>query len=278
MQRGDPADPLLRQVLPLETELQPRPGFVIDPVGDRSASRGAGVLHKYQGRALLVTTGACGVHCRYCFRRHFPYAEQSLGRQELPATLAELAAIPGLREVILSGGDPLTLSDRRLAALVQGIEGLTEVRRLRLHTRLPVVVPSRITDDLVRRLTGTRLQTTVVLHVNHPRELAPVLAAPLARLRAGGVTLLNQAVLLRGVNDAVPVLAQLSESLFEFGVLPYYLHQLDPVAGAGHFAVPHAEAREIAAGLRARLPGYLVPRLVVEQPGAPSKLPLETVC
>jgi EF-P beta-lysylation protein EpmB len=278
MRRGDPTDPLLRQVLPLDAELTVTPGFVADPVGDRAASRGAGILHKYHGRALLIATGACAVHCRYCFRRHFPYAEESLGHHPFATTLAELATLPGLSEVILSGGDPLTLSDRRLTELLRGIERLPGIRRLRIHTRLPVVLPSRLTAGLHALLSGSRLQTTVVLHVNHPQELAPILAEPLARLRQGGVTLLNQSVLLRGINDAAPVLAQLSESLFELGVLPYYLHQLDAVAGAGHFAVPDAAACGIAAELRAQLPGYLAPRLVVERPGAASKLPLETVC
>ncbi len=274
MRPGDPDDPLLRQVLPQVEESVQTPGFVSDPVGDMAAIRGQGMLQKYQGRALLITTGACAVHCRYCFRRHFPYQDESAGRAQWQTVLAELATRPEISEVILSGGDPLSLSDKRLGRLIDGLSAIPHLRRLRLHSRTPVVLPSRITDGLVERLAASPLTTSLVLHCNHPNELTPVLSAALAPLREAGITLLNQSVLLAGVNDAAPTLQALSEDLFDSGVLPYYLHALDPVAGAAHFTVPHERGRQLLETLRARLPGYLLPRLVCEQPGASAKSPL----
>jgi len=274
MTPGDPADPLLRQVLPLDEELAAVPGFVADPVGDLDARAGSGLLHKYQGRALLITTGACAVHCRYCFRRHFPYAGEQAGRDHWHGVLDTLARRPDIDEVILSGGDPLTLSEARLAPLLDGLQALPQLRRLRIHSRLPVVLPQRLSDALTSLLADNRLATSLVLHANHPAELSDALGEALWPLRRAGITLLNQAVLLAGVNDRLAVLASLSERLFEIGVLPYYLHQLDPVAGAAHFHVEPARARQLHTGLRDRLPGYLVPRLVSETPGAAAKLPL----
>ncbi|HEX4299592.1 MAG TPA: EF-P beta-lysylation protein EpmB [Gammaproteobacteria bacterium] len=274
MAKGDPADPLLRQVLPLGAELQEVPGYSRDPVGDMPSVAAKGLLHKYQGRVLLITTGACGVHCRYCFRRHFPYAEETARAEEWVGALAYLKGDTSINEVILSGGDPLSLSDERLAALVRALEGIPHIRRLRIHTRQPVVLPSRVDDSLVGWLKACRLQKVVVLHTNHARELDAAVADACARLRETGATLLNQTVLLRGVNDSAKVLSDLSEALFEAGVLPYYLNLLDPVAGAAHFDVPEAEALALMTELRAQLPGYLVPRLVREVPGAPSKMPV----
>ena len=274
MRRGDASDPLLAQVLPTAAELQTVAGFVSDPVEDLAAVRGGGILQKYSGRALLVTTGACAVHCRYCFRRHFPYAEQSLLRQ-WPETLDRLRGVEDLREVILSGGDPLTLSDRRLAALVAGIESIPQVQRLRIHTRLPVVLPARVSRGLVDLLAGSRLQTACVIHANHPREVTAELGRALGQLRAAGVILLNQSVLLKSVNDDADTLAMLSERLFRVGVLPYYLHMLDPVAGAAHFGISNERADALMAALRSMLPGYLVPRAVREIPGADSKVPID---
>ena len=274
MQPGDPHDPLLAQVLPAAAELQSVPGFVADPVEDLAAARGDGILQKYRGRALLITTGACAVHCRYCFRRHFPYAEQPLLRR-WPDALARLRESDDLREVILSGGDPLSLSDTRLADLVEGIAAIPQVERLRIHTRLPVVLPARVGDGLARLLAGTRLQTVCVIHANHPREITPELACAMDRLRSAGVALLNQSVLLKSVNDDADILAMLSEALFRVGVLPYYLHLLDPVAGAAHFEVGAGRAGTLLAQLRSALPGYLVPRLVREVPRADSKVPLD---
>lgn len=271
---GDPHDPLLRQVLPLGAELEPAPGYVADPLGENRAMPVPGLLHKYRGRALLVVTGACPVHCRYCFRRHFPYAEANPSHQEWSGAIRWLDGNPEVQEVLLSGGDPLSLPDSRLAMLAQRLAAIPHLQRLRIHTRMPVVVPDRVTAELIDWFTGTRLQPVMVLHCNHPRELDAGVRSALGRLRAAGVTLLNQAVLLRGVNDATDTLAELSESLFAAGVLPYYLHLLDPVAGAAHFEVPVDRARRLHTGIRDRLPGYLVPRLVVERPGAPAKLPL----
>ncbi len=274
MRTGDPADPLLRQVLPLREEGEAHPGYTQDPVGDAQARGAPGLLRKYRGRALLVVTGACALHCRYCFRRHFPYAAEALIHDHEQEAIQILARDPDLTEVILSGGDPLMLDDARLADLFRQVGTLSQVRRLRLHTRLPVVLPSRISPRLCALLAASRLPLVIVIHANHPRELSPEVIEALAALRRTGATLLNQSVLLRGVNADPDCLIELSEALFAAGVLPYYLHLLDPVAGAAHFAVPVAEAREILLRLRAALPGYLVPKLVREVPGAPSKLPL----
>ena len=270
---GNPRDPLLRQVLPLGEELIDTPGFVADPVGDKAAELGAGLLQKYHGRALVVTTGACAIHCRYCFRRHFPYAEQAAIRhwERIPQ---QLQTLPGVREVILSGGDPLTLSDQRLEQLIRQLDRIPHLQRLRIHTRLPSVLPSRITQQLVDLLGSTRLAGSLVLHCNHPRELAPPLGTALDKLRRAGVTLMNQSVLLRGVNDSVDALQGLSEQLYTLGVLPYYLHVLDPVAGSAHFDVPEQRARQLHRQLRNLLPGYLVPQLVREIAGRESKTPL----
>jgi EF-P beta-lysylation protein EpmB len=251
------------------------PGFGGDPCGDLDAVAAPGLLQKYRGRALAVTTGACAIHCRYCFRRAFPYAEQT---ETDPARLAaELAALPDVEELILSGGDPLTLSDRRLAALVAAADGIPQLRRLRLHTRVPVVLPARITAALCEILVASRLDLVVVIHANHPHEFDAHVDAALARLRRHGAALLNQAVLLRGINDDVETLATLSTRLFQAGVLPYYLHMLDRAAGTAHFEVGQARAIELHQALAARLPGYLVPRLVREVPGADCKQSLEGV-
>jgi EF-P beta-lysylation protein EpmB len=274
IKKGDPADPLLRQVLPLGEELKDIPGYVRDPVGDMPSVAAKGLLHKYQGRVLLITTGACGVHCRYCFRRHFPYSEENARTGEWQEALDYLKGDASINEVILSGGDPLALSDERLAGLVRSLEDIPHIRRLRLHTRQPVVLPSRVDDALLGWLKACRLQKVVVLHTNHAQEMDPAVTEACAKLRDAGATLLNQTVLLRGVNDSADALSELSEALFAAQVLPYYLNLLDPVAGAAHFDVPEAEALALMAGLRARLPGYLVPRLVREVPGAPSKMPV----
>jgi EF-P beta-lysylation protein EpmB len=274
MRRGDPLDPLLRQVLPLAEELAEVAGFGADPVGDRAALRVPGVLHKYHGRVLLTAIGACAVHCRYCFRREFPYSEANASVDGFRAALDYIAADASLDEVILSGGDPLTLSDRRLAEFVRALEAIPQVTRLRLHTRLPVVLPERVDRGLLGWLGNTRLATVVVIHANHARELDADVRTALAALKGAGATLLNQSVLLRGVNDSAAALAELSTSLFAAGVLPYYLHALDRVCGTAHFEVDEVRARAIHAELSACLPGYLVPRLVREQPGAPAKLPL----
>lgn len=271
MRRGDPRDPLLRQVLPLAAENERVPGFVRDPVGDLAAMATPGLLHKYQGRVLLTATGACAIHCRYCFRRHFPYADANPAADGWREALDAIAADSTVREVILSGGDPLTLADARLATVVEAAAAIGHVERIRVHTRLPIVLPERITPPLCRLLTATRLQAIVVVHANHAQEIDADVTTALHALRAAGVTLLNQSVLLAGVNDDVDALGALSEALFAAGVLPYYLHVLDKVEGAAHFDLAETRARELWEGLSARLPGYLVPRLVREEPGAAAK-------
>jgi EF-P beta-lysylation protein EpmB len=271
MRRGDPRDPLLLQVLPLGAELEEVPGYVTDPVGDLASRAGPGLLHKYDGRALLVTTGACAVHCRYCFRRHFPYDDENASRAGFGPALDAIRADTSIGEVILSGGDPLALSDRRLTMLWEGLAAIPHVRRIRIHTRLPVVLPERIDGAFLESWSAVPLQKVVVVHANHAREIDDSVRRAIAGLRAADTTVLNQTVLLRGINDRVADLVALSEALFAAGALPYYLHLLDRVAGAAHFDVPVDAAQRLAADLAARLPGYLVPRLVREDPGAPAK-------
>ncbi len=273
MRPGDPRDPLLLQVLPLGAELEAHLGYGPDPVGDLAALQAPGVLSKYRGRALLMTTGACAVNCRYCFRREFPYEAGALTPARLAAAVSSLADTPGLEEVILSGGDPLALPTSRLARITDALRALPGLRRLRIHTRTPVVLPARVDDELLAWLAGLPWKTVIVLHVNHPRELSDEVRAAAAALAASGATLLNQSVLLAGVNDDEDTLVELSLRLFESGVLPYYLHLLDRVAGTAHFDTPAQRAVALYAGLLARLPGYLVPKLVRESPGAASKLP-----
>ena len=262
MTPGDPADPLLRQVLPSGRERLAATGFEADPLREVDAEAAPGVLRKYEGRALLLATGTCAVNCRYCFRRHYAYPSA-------PPALAPLREDASVREVILSGGDPLLLTDARLTRLVQDVEAIGHVVRLRIHTRLPVVIPQRVTTALVDLLTNTRLRVVMVLHVNHGNEIDAEFARAMAAL--GGLTLLNQSVLLRGVNDDAQTLAELSERLFEAGVLPYYLHMPDAVAGTTHFHVSEPRAVALHQAIAARLPGYLVPRLVRETPGAAAK-------
>lgn len=274
MRRGDPRDPLLLQVLPLAAELQPVPGFTHDPVGDLASKAATGVLHKYQGRALLIATGACAVHCRYCFRRHFPYGEETALFDGWRSTIEHVQTDTSVDEIILSGGDPLSLSDRRLQQLTEALHAVPHVRRLRIHTRYPIVLPERIDDGLLRWLLDIDLQKVVVIHANHAQEFDGEVRRACAALSAAGVTLLNQSVLLSGINDSVEALAALSEELFRSGVLPYYLHVLDKVAGAAHFDLEEAVAVRLHAELAQRLPGYLVPRLVREVPGAASKTPV----
>jgi L-lysine 2,3-aminomutase len=274
MRHGDPDDPLLRQVLPIAAEGEPAPGYTADPLGEAAAHRAPGLLQKYQGRALLITTSACAVHCRYCFRREFPYSEQSGEGPRFHAALREIARDASLEEIILSGGDPLSLSDARLTALTNELADVPHIKRLRVHTRQPIVLPARVDAGLLSWLRGLRWPVVFVLHANHANEIDVEVRAACAQLRGAGVTLLNQTVLLRGVNDDADKLVDLSRALFEAGVLPYYLHMLDRVSGAAHFAVPETRARQIAGELTARLPGYLVPRLVREVAGAVSKVAL----
>lgn len=274
MRRHDPTDPLLLQVLPQLAELDQTSGFVIDAVGDLDARAAHGVLHKYEGRALLIASGSCAINCRYCFRRHFPYAEEMAAAGQWRQALQHLQQDHSINELILSGGDPLSLATGKLEELSRGLAELPHVTRLRIHTRLPVVLPERIDDAFQQWLAALPLQKVVVLHANHANELDATVDAACLRLRAAGATLLNQSVLLRGINDDAAVLANLSERLFDAGVLPYYLHQLDRVQGVAHFEVDDVTALTLVEALRGRLPGYLVPRLVREVAGEPSKRPL----
>ena len=279
MRWGDPDDPLLRQVLPLDAEMAPMPGFGLDAVGDTAAKAGNGVIRKYRGRALLVATGSCAVTCRDCFRRHFPYAEETAAAGGWREAIDLIRADDSIDEVILSGGDPWSLATTKLAELTDALATVPHLRRLRVHTRLPVVLPERVDTALLEWVARLPWPLTVVLHANHANEFDGSVDAALGRLRQAGAhlpgfALLNQAVLLRGVNDTVDALADLSERGYRAGVLPYYLHQLDRVQGAAHFEVPDEQARELHRALAARLSGYLVPRLVREVAGDPGKRPL----
>jgi len=271
MRPGDPHDPLLAQVLPVAAERALVPGFTADPLDEAATLAAPGLLQKYPGRGLLLATGGCAVNCRYCFRRAFPYAESGASQAGVAAALEAIAADGALEEVILSGGDPLLLDDDRLAALVRRIGEMHHVRRLRIHSRLPVVLPARVTDELVAILAETRLAAVVVIHANHPREIDAAVERAVRRLAAAPAVVLNQAVLLAGVNDSLAVQRALAERLVEAGVTPYYLHLLDRVAGAAHFEVPEERAVALHRELRQALPGYAVPRLVRAAPGARSK-------
>jgi len=274
MRRNDPFDPLLLQVLPQLAEHDQAEGFTLDAVGDMASKAGHGVLHKYDGRALLIASGSCAINCRYCFRRHFPYGEEIAAASQWHEALAHVKADPSIRELILSGGDPLALATHKLEELIRSLADLPHIIRLRIHSRLPVVLPERVDDAFIGWLTAVPLQKVVVLHANHANELDASVDAACARLRAAGATVLNQSVLLRGINNDADTLAELSERLFAAGVLPYYLHQLDRVQGAAHFEVDDKRALALMEALRARLPGYLVPRLVREVGGDASKRPL----
>lgn len=271
MRKGDPSDPLFLQVWPSAREAQAAPGFLQDAVGDLDAAVGDGVLHKYQGRALLITTGACAVHCRYCFRRHFPYSDSLAARAHWQPALERLQADESVSEAILSGGDPLSVSDERLEALLDGLVRIPHLRRLRIHTRQPIVLPERVDAALLQILRAVPMDKVMVLHANHAQELDASVERACRDLRDAGWILLNQSVLLRGVNDRVPVLRSLHERLFELGVLPYYLHLVDRVEGAAHFEVLEDRARQLMKELSSGSPGYLVPRLAREVPGEPAK-------
>jgi EF-P beta-lysylation protein EpmB len=265
MRKGDPHDPLLRQVWPHADELLPADGFSADPVREQGLAA-QGVIQKYPGRVLLIASGTCPLHCRYCFRRDFPYSSQLAARADWSPALAALRDVPDVREAILSGGDPLSLSNRRLGDLIAKL-GDTALTTVRIHTRFPIAIPERVDAGLLRVLRGTRLNTVLVVHANHANELDAAVGRGLAALRTELTALLNQSVLLRGVNDTADALATLSEHLFSCGALPYYLHLLDRVAGAAHFDVDEAAAKRLITALRSRLPGYLVPRLVREDAG-----------
>jgi EF-P beta-lysylation protein EpmB len=275
IRHGDPQDPLLRQVLPRSEESESPSGYSTDPLGEAVATAALGVLWKYQGRSLIVATDRCGVHCRFCFRRHFPFPSLPPDLAAWEPALKQIAREPSLHEVILSGGDPLVLDDDRLDELLDRLADIVHLRRVRIHSRMPIVIPSRVTSKLVDLLARTRLTPIMVIHANHPAEIDRSVADALGRLVDAGIPVLSQTVLLREVNDQSDVLAELFERLVDLRVMPYYLHQLDRVAGAAHFEVAEEEGRRLVESLRARLPGYAVPRYVREVPGAPGKVPLD---
>ncbi|MDA7825960.1 EF-P beta-lysylation protein EpmB [Porticoccaceae bacterium] len=271
MEYGNPKDPLLKQVLPITSELQVNSNFSTDPVGESSFNPVPGIVHKYRNRVLMIISPNCAINCRYCFRRHFPYEDNRQSKQQWLKALDYLKTKPEINEVIYSGGDPLAANDNFLSWLTGEIESIKHIKRLRIHTRLPVVIPSRIDDPLLNWLSNTRLKTTVVLHINHANEIDIALSQGVDRLKQAGILVLNQSVLLKGVNDNSHQLTCLSEKLFDAGILPYYLHMLDPVQGASHFDVPEAQAVEIFNQIQSELPGFLVPKLVQERAGETSK-------
>lgn len=271
IRKGDIDDPLLRQVLPLGEEMEITPGYSSDPLEEGSSNKDRGLIHKYHGRVLLIVAPNCAVNCRYCFRRHFPYENNNPNRDQWLTLFESIRADNTIKEVIFSGGDPLASPDRQLQWMVNELATIPHLRRLRVHTRLPVVIPQRITAETLAWLSHPRLQSVVVLHINHPQEIDDDVAHAIAKLRDAGITLLNQSVLLRGINDNIDTQVQLSETLFSHGVLPYYLHMLDRVQGTAHFSVDELAARQLHKSMQAHLPGFLVPRLAREEPGAENK-------
>lgn len=273
MEKGNKSDPLLRQVLPLIDETIENPAYSFDPVGDVAAVEVPGLLHKYHGRVLLITTAACAVHCRYCFRRHFPYQENRAEHDWL-AAVDYIEQHDDIHEVILSGGDPLSLSDEKLKSITDKLLHIPHIKTLRIHTRQPIVLPERITPELLQWLSSLPWHIVVVLHCNHANEIDDSVGHALKQLQHKNITLLNQSVLLAGVNDTAEVLCALSHQLFAHRVLPYYLHVLDKVQGASHFHVSATDAVQLMAQMRSLLPGYLVPKLVQEKAGENAKSPL----
>ncbi|WP_019384841.1 EF-P beta-lysylation protein EpmB [Acinetobacter venetianus] len=270
----DPLDPLLLQVLPHHLELEDHPEFVTDPLGEEAANQMAGVLHKYQSRFLLTLTGACAIHCRYCFRRHFPYQENLPKNDDWENIKQYIEQNPYINEVILSGGDPLTLNNRKIALWLERLASLPQIKILRIHSRVPIVIPNRIDDELISILKNSRLRIVVVVHSNHAAELDDFTCSKLLQLSLHHITVLNQAVLLKDVNDSAETLNELSLRLFDARVMPYYLHVLDKVKGAQHFDLDSSKIDQIYSDVLASLPGYLVPKLVREIAGEKNKTPL----
>ena len=274
IEKGNPQDPLLLQIMPSNRELETKEGYGEDPVGEAEATMAPGVMQKYHGRVLLVTTAACPIHCRYCFRRHFPYSDSLASGPNLDSAIKYIEANREITEVILSGGDPLMLNNTTLKTVIKRLEQIDHLQRLRIHSRMPIIVPSRIDLELTELLQTSRFTSVLVIHCNHPNELNQSVNDALSAISNAGIIILNQSVLLHGVNDDTETLKLLSERLFSCGVLPYYLHMLDRVTGAMHFEVETTKAIAIHSQLQNSLPGYLIPKLVYEKAGAESKLPL----
>lgn len=274
MQKGNPRDPLLLQILPQIAEMQTHPLYSQDPLAENKVNPIPGLLHKYKSRVLLTASSSCGIHCRYCFRRHFPYADNNPSLQGWQQAFTYIAEHPEINEVIFSGGDPLTAPDSYLAKLTSQLANIPHIKTLRIHTRMPIIIPQRITDSMLDWFCGSRLKSVLITHCNHPQEIDNQVAASLQRLKNADVTLLNQSVLLKDVNDDAACLIELSEKLFSCDVLPYYLHLLDKVQGSQHFDLPPQRAQQLLGKMMCELPGYLVPRLVQEVPGMPCKMPV----
>jgi EF-P beta-lysylation protein EpmB len=274
MQQSNWYDPLLQQVVPQQAEFVDKLGFVADPLQEQNSTT-AGLIHKYKSRVLLLVRGGCAINCRYCFRRHFPYQDNQLGQAQYQSVLAYIKNDTNINEVIFSGGDPLMANDKQLAKLAQQVDNITHIKRLRIHTRLPVVIPSRVNNELLAWLTNLRIKPIIVLHINHKNEIGEALIEKTKMLKQAGVTLLNQSVLLKNINDSAEAICELSEALFEANILPYYLHMFDPVKGAAHFDVSKPDAQKIMAKVITRLPGFLVPKLVQELPRQPGKTPID---
>jgi len=272
--KGNPRDPLLLQVLPQPAESTETSQYLPQPLLEESFQRSPGVLQKYQGRALIIVNGTCAIHCRYCFRQNFPYQSMRQSRQLWQQTLSTIRSDHTLEEIIFSGGDPLLLSDKHLTGLIGDLEHIPHVNTLRIHSRIPIVLPARITDSLTAILAGSRLRIVNVIHCNHGNEIDQQVGDALTKLKSVSSALLNQTVLLRGINDNSDSLACLSRKLFDHDVLPYYLHMLDKVSGTAHFKADREALQKIMPELRSQLPGYLVPKAVQEIPGEPSKSPI----
>lgn len=274
IKKGDINDPLLRQVLPLGIELEPKAGYTTDPLEEANANPIPGLLHKYKGRVLLTLVGTCGVNCRYCFRRHFPYEKNNPGTAGWEKALDYVANDKSISEVILSGGDPLVVSDHLLRNFSQKLACIPHIKRLRIHSRMPIVIPERITPEFIDWIKEAPFKTIIVIHSNHPQEIDSTVERAMATLTNANIALLNQSVLLKGVNDSTETLVALSERLFAVGVLPYYLHTLDRIQGAAHYDLDRETALQLHWAMAKQLPGYLVPKLVCEQAGAPAKIPV----
>nr|WP_244959800.1 EF-P beta-lysylation protein EpmB [Marinomonas primoryensis] len=268
---GNPNDPLLLQILPSAAEMQKVIGYTKDPLEEADHNPQKAIVHKYKRRLLVITTGTCAVNCRYCFRRHFPYGDNQLAQAEWQSVIEYLEKHPEVNEVILSGGDPLMMKDALLADKIRLLEALPQIKRLRIHSRLPVVIPARVCDDMLTWINKSRLDIIMVWHINHANEMDNELAQAAFKLKQAGVTLLNQGVLLKGINDTVDAQVNLSEAVFDAGILPYYMFTLDPVEGAAHFDISIEDAQRLMGKVAAELPGYLVPRLAKEIPGKPAK-------
>ncbi len=276
MKKGDIHDPLLRQILPIGDEFQHADGFVKDPLQEKNINPIPGLLHRYHGRVLLTLTGNCAINCRFCFRRHFPYAKNNPGTSGWELTLDYIARDETITEIILSGGDPLVMADSTLHEFTKALSEIPHLKRLRIHSRLPIVLPDRVTSELIRLLTYTRLKPVMIVHSNHPQEITPNVVEAIKKLTSANIMVLNQSVLLKGINDNADTLTTLSETLFSAGILPYYLHMLDKVEGCAHFDTEQEAAQRLHVEVTKRLPGYLVPKLVRTEPGSFAKIRLDT--